>query len=144
LGFFSFDQLLTHQLIILIVPQKNCLFLKKIRIMFTKRQEQVAGLIQEELSQLFINKFNGLVPKRLVTITVVRMSPDLSLAKVYLSIFPSTDGDKIIKELNNHVAKVRFELGNVIKNSVRHIPELVFYLDDSLDYLDRINKAINS
>jgi ribosome-binding factor A len=112
--------------------------------MQSKRQLQVGELIQKELSNLIQHKFNGLVPNRLLTITIVRMSPDLGLAKVYLSIFPSTDADKIIKEINNNISKIRFELGNVIKADLRHIPELVFYLDDSLDYIERIEQALKS
>lgn len=112
--------------------------------MQSKRLEQVGGLIKEELAKVIQQKFNGLIPGRLVSVTVVRMSPDLGLAKVYLSIFPSTDGDKIIKEINNNVSKIRFELGNAIKNDVRRIPELVFYLDDSLDYIEKIDNALKS
>lgn len=110
----------------------------------SKRQTQVGGLIQEELSKLILRTFSGLVPGRLLTITVVRMTPDLGLAKVYLSIFPSTDADKIIKEINKNISKIRFELGNVIKNDVRRIPEIVFYLDDSLDYIEKIDNALKS
>jgi ribosome-binding factor A len=110
----------------------------------SKRQTQVAGLIQEELAKVIQHKFNGLVPGRLLTVTVVRMSPDLGVAKVYISIFPSTDGEKIVKEINKNVSKIRFELGNAIKNDVRRIPEIIFYLDDSLDYIERIDKALNS
>jgi len=112
--------------------------------MQSKRLEQVGGLIKEELAKVIQQKFNGLIPGRLVSVTVVRMSPDLGLAKVYLSIFPSTDGDKIIKEINKNVSKIRFELGNAIKNDVRRIPELVFYLDDSLDYIEKIDNALKS
>lgn len=112
--------------------------------MQSKRQLQVAGLIQKELANLIQQKFNGLVKNRLLTITVVKMSPDLNLAKIYLSIFPSTDGDKIIKEINANVSKIRFELGNVVKNDLRHIPELIFYIDDSLDYIERIDQALKS
>jgi len=112
--------------------------------MQSKRLEQVGGLIKEELAKVIQQKFNGLIPGRLVSVTVVRMSPDLGLAKIYLSIFPSTDGDKIIKEINKNVSKIRFELGNAIKNDVRRIPELVFYLDDSLDYIEKIDNALKS
>jgi ribosome-binding factor A len=110
----------------------------------SKRQTQVGGLIQKELALIIQKKFGGLVPGRLVTISGVRMSSDLGLAKIYLSIFPSNDADKIIKEINNNVSKIRFELGNSIRNDVRRIPELVFYLDDSLDYLEKIDNALNS
>ncbi|MDD3741066.1 MAG: 30S ribosome-binding factor RbfA [Bacteroidales bacterium] len=110
----------------------------------SKRQTQVGGLIQKELALIIQKKFSGLVPGRLLTISGVRMSSDLGLAKIYLSIFPSADADKIIKEINKNVSKIRFELGNSIRNDVRRIPELVFYLDDSLDYLERIDNALNS
>ena len=72
------------------------------------------------------------------------MSPDLGLAKVYLSIFPSTDGQSIIKEINTNVSRIRYELGNAIRNDVRRVPELVFYLDDSFDEVERIEKALKS
>ena len=72
------------------------------------------------------------------------MSPDLGLAKVYLSIFPSTDGQSRIKEINANVSRIRYELGNAIRNDVRRVPELVFYLDDSFDEVERIEKALKS
>ncbi|MBQ5424607.1 MAG: ribosome-binding factor A, partial [Bacteroidales bacterium] len=74
----------------------------------------------------------------------VRMSPDLGLAKIYLSIFPSTDGQSIIKEINTNVSRIRYELGNAIRNDVRRVPELIFYLDDSFDEVERIEKALKS
>jgi ribosome-binding factor A len=110
----------------------------------SKRQTQVGGLIQEELAKVIQQKFNGLVPGRLLTVTVVRMSSDLGLAKCYLSIFPSNEGEKIVKEINKNVSKIRFELGNAVKNDVRRVPELVFYLDDSLDYMEKIDNALKS
>ncbi|HOZ30420.1 MAG TPA: 30S ribosome-binding factor RbfA [Bacteroidales bacterium] len=110
----------------------------------SKRQTQVGGLIQKELALIIQRKFNGLVPGRLLTISGVRMTPDLGLAKIYISIFPSDNADKIIKEINKNISKIRFELGNSIRNDVRRIPELIFYLDDSLDYIERIDNALNS
>ncbi|MBQ3833095.1 MAG: 30S ribosome-binding factor RbfA [Bacteroidales bacterium] len=112
--------------------------------MDSKRQTQVAGLVQKELANILQFKFNGLVLGRLLTITGVRMSPDLGLAKIYLSIFPSTDGQSIIKEINTNVSRIRYELGNAIRNDVRRVPELIFYLDDSFDEVERIEKALKS
>jgi len=112
--------------------------------MQSKRQLQVSGLVQEELAKLFTSKFNGLIPGRLVTITVVRMSPDLGIAKIYLSIFPSTDSPNIIKEINSNVSKIRYEFGKIIKNDLKRVPELFFFLDDSLDQIDRISDALNN
>ncbi len=110
--------------------------------MHSKRQLQVSGLIQKELAGLFTHKFNGLIPGRLVSISGVNMSSDLSIAKVYLSIFPSTNGSEIIKEINNNHSKIRYELGRIIKNDMKRIPELTFYLDDSLDQIERIDNAL--
>ena len=112
--------------------------------MDSKRQTQVAGLVQKELANVLQFKFNGLVPGRLLTITGVRMSPDLGLAKIYLSIFPSTDGQSIIKEINTNVSRIRYELGNAIRNDVRRVPEHIFYLDDSFDEVERIERALKS
>lgn len=108
----------------------------------SKRQIQVAGIIQKELAKVLQFKFNGLVPGRLLTITGVKMTPDLGLAKIYISIFPSTNGQDIVKEINKNVSKIRYELGNAIRNDVRRVPELIFYLDDSFDQVERIENAL--
>lgn len=112
--------------------------------MQSKRQQQVSGVIQKELATLFTHKFNGLIPGRLVTITGVNISSDLGVAKVYISIFPSTNGKEIVKEINNNVYKIRYELGRIIRNDLKRIPELVFFLDDTLDNIERIDNALKN
>ncbi|MDD4150931.1 MAG: 30S ribosome-binding factor RbfA [Bacteroidales bacterium] len=112
--------------------------------MQSKRQLQVSGMIQKELSSLFTHKFNGLIPGRLITITGVNVSPDLGIAKIYLSIFPSDEGLKIIKEINLNDTKIRYELGKIIRHDLKRIPELAFFLDDSLDQIDRIDNALKN
>lgn len=112
--------------------------------METKRQIQIGNMIQRELADIMLKKFGGLVPHRLLTVTSVRMTSDLGLAKVYLSIFPSEEAGAIVAELNKHIARIRYELGNVIRNDMRRIPELMFYLDDGLDYVERIERALKS
>ncbi len=112
--------------------------------MNNKRQIQIAGQIKEELANIIMIKFNGLVPGRMVTVTNVTVTADLSIAKVWLSIFPSDDADKIVEEINKVKSKIRFELGQALKNNLRKIPELIFYLDDSLDYIERIDKLLKS
>lgn len=112
--------------------------------MNNKRQIQIAGQIKEELSNIIMIKFNGLVPGRMVTVTNVTVTADLSIAKVWLSIFPSDDADKIVEEINKVKSKIRFELGQALKNNLRKIPELIFYLDDSLDYMEKIDKLLKS
>ncbi len=110
----------------------------------SKRQIQVGNLIKEELAKIIQHKFNGLVPGKLLSITYVRMTPDLSIARVNLSIFPSENGENIIKEINKNVSKLRYELGKELRNDLRKIPELIFYLDDTLDYIEKIDKALKS
>lgn len=78
----------------------------------------------------------------LVSVTSARISPDLSIARVYISVFPSERGDEIVKNLNKNVRSIRFELGNRLRHQLRIIPELKFFIDDSLDYLERIDELL--
>ena len=78
----------------------------------------------------------------LVSVTSARISPDLSIARVYISVFPSDRGDEIVKNLNKNVRSIRFELGNRLRHQLRIIPELKFFIDDSLDYLERIDELL--
>ncbi len=78
----------------------------------------------------------------LVSVTAVRISPDLSIARVYISVFPSERGDEIVKNLNNNMRAIRFELGSRLRHQLRIIPELKFFIDDSLDYLERIDELL--
>ena len=105
--------------------------------MESTRQSKIARLIQKELSEIFLlqaKSMNGV----LVSVTAVRVSPDLSIARVYISVFPSERGDEIVKNLNGNMKQIRFDLGNRLRHQLRIIPELKFFIDDSLDYLERI------
>lgn len=112
--------------------------------MFSKRQNQVAGLVQRELSEIFVHKAQEWINGKMLTVTVVRVTKDLSIANVYISVFPSKDADNTIDLLNQQVSKIRFELGNRIRHQLKRIPELRFYLDDSLDQIERIDNALKS
>jgi ribosome-binding factor A len=112
--------------------------------MFSKRQVQVAGFIQKEIGELFLLHAKEWVPGKMLTVTVVRMTKDLGIANIYISVFPSEKSSDTINLLNKDVSKIRFELGNRIKNHVRRIPELKFFLDDSLDYIEKIDQALKS
>ena len=79
----------------------------------------------------------------LVSVSVVRISPDLSVAKAYLSIFPSERAAEILENINAHASQRRFEMGKLQRHQLRIIPELKFFLDDSLDYLDNIDRLLN-
>jgi len=78
----------------------------------------------------------------LVSVTHCRISPDLSICTAYLSVFPSEKAGEIIKNVNDNEKTIRYELGTRIRNQVRIIPELRFFIDDSLDYLDRIDELL--
>ena len=75
--------------------------------------------------------------------SVVRISPDLSVAKAYLSIFPSERSQEVLQNINEHASEIRYELGKLERHQLRIIPELKFFLDDSLDYVDHIDELLN-
>ena len=78
----------------------------------------------------------------MITVTVVRVSPDLSLAKVYLSIFPHAPNEDLLTPVNEHGKMIRNSLANIIRHQVRVIPELAFYIDDSMDYVEKIDQLL--
>ena len=78
----------------------------------------------------------------LVTVSVVRISPDLSVTRAYLSIFPSNRSEEILHNINAHAKSIRYELGSRVRFQLRIIPELRFFLDDSLDYLEKIDELL--
>jgi ribosome-binding factor A len=112
--------------------------------MESTRQKKVARLIQKELADIFLKKGNELAHGKLISITKVRVSPDLSFAKVYLSIFPVANQNDILKSIEEHGSRIRFDLGQKIKSQLRIVPDLAFHIDDSLDYIDKIDKLLKS
>lgn len=106
------------------------------------RQQKVARLIQRELATYFQQQTNSLFNGRMVTVTVVRISPDLSVARVYFSVFPSSAAKEVLEIINQNNKNIRFHLGQVIRHQVRIIPELSFFIDDSLDYYERIDNLL--
>ena len=109
--------------------------------METTRQKKLAGLLQKELSQIFQRKASDFMGK-LISVTIVRMSPDLGSAKVYLSIFPEDNKDDVFKDIQKMNKAIRYDLGNIIRNQVRRVPELFFYIDDSLSYAEKIDNLL--
>jgi ribosome-binding factor A len=112
--------------------------------MESTRQKKVSRLIQKELADIFIRKGNEFAHGKLVSITKVRVSPDLSFAKVYISIFPATNQDDILHSIQEHSTKIRFDLGQKVRSQLRIVPDIAFHIDDSLDYIDRIDKLLKS
>lgn len=109
--------------------------------METTRQNKISRLIQKELSEIFLlqtKSMNGV----LVSVSAVRISPDMSIARVYLSVFPSERSQEIVKNINDNMKSIRYELGTLVRHQLRIIPELKFFVDDSLDYAERIDELL--
>jgi ribosome-binding factor A len=108
------------------------------------RQKKVSRLIQKEIADIFLRKGNEYARGKMISITRVRISPDLSYAKVYLSIYPSGNQNDILHSVQGHLPKIRFDLGHKVRSQLRIVPEIAFFIDDSLDYIDNINKLLKS
>ena len=110
----------------------------------TTRQKKVAKLIQREVADIFLRKGSQYAHGKMISITKVRVSPDLSFAKIYISIFPSANHNEILQAVQDHSHKIRFDLGHKVRSQLRIVPEIVFFIDDSLDYIERIDKLLKS
>jgi len=110
--------------------------------METTRQHKIARLIQKDLGEIFQllgrDEFQG----NMITVTKVYVSPDLFIAKAYLSLFGKTEKNELLAKINLHKKEIRLKLGNRIHNQVRSIPELEFFIDDSLDYIENIDNLL--
>lgn len=111
--------------------------------METTRQAKISRLLQKELSEIF-RKQTAKSHGTLVSVTNVRVSPDLSIAKAYLSVFPSEKGAEILESIKAQAKTIRYELAQKVRFQLRKCPELVFFLDDSLDYLENIDNLLGS
>ncbi len=109
--------------------------------METTRQNKVARLIQKELSDIFQKQTSGMRGV-LVSVSACRISPDMSICRVYLSVFPSERAEEIVQNVNANMKSVRYELGNRVHMQLRIIPELKFFVDDSLDYAEHIDDLL--
>lgn len=109
----------------------------------SKRQQKFARLLQKELSEVFQRDIKHLLKNTFVTVTNIRMSPDLSVAKVDLSFMLAPNPQQILDTLNEHKSEVRGALGRRIGKDVRHIPELIFYLNEGADYASRMDRIIS-
>ena len=112
--------------------------------MESTRQKKVSRLIQKEIADIFLRKGSEYAPGKMISITKVRVSPDLSFAKVFISIFPSSNNAHILQVVQDHTSKIRFDLGHKIRSQLRIVPEIVFYIDDSLDYIEKIDRLLKS
>ena len=106
-----------------------------------KRQAKIARLIQKELSEIF-RRQTAAMGNVLVSVSTVRVSPDLSIAKAYLSIFPPEKSNEILKNIQKQTKTVRYELAAAVRETLRKCPDLQFFLDDSLDYAENIYRLL--
>lgn len=109
--------------------------------MESTRLKKVERLVQKELSMYFQQKMSIYMGK-LISVTAVRISPDLSVARVYLSIFPTSELEKVIEMIVADTGKIKFEIGKKLRNQLRKIPDLKFFVDDSLDQAEKINDLL--
>ncbi len=105
------------------------------------RQNKVARLLQKELSLIFQSQ-TRMMHGVMISVTRVKISPDLGICTAYLSVFPSEKGEELLNNINNNEKQIRYELGTRVRHQLRIIPELRFFIDDSLDYLERIDDLL--
>ncbi len=106
------------------------------------RQQKVAKQIQKDIADIFQKEGAHLVRGLLVTVTTVRVSPDFGYAKIYVSVFPFEQHAALLRTLEENTWLIRRELGRRIRNQLKNIPELQFFLDDSLEYIEQIDEAL--
>ncbi|CAN5240575.1 30S ribosome-binding factor RbfA [soil metagenome] len=109
----------------------------------TKRQQKFSKLIQKDLGAIFLQEGKSMFGRAFITVTSVKMSPDLSLAKVYLSFMQVANSNEMLEKINDHKKEIRKILGNKIGKQVRIVPDLIFYLDDSAAYAARMDELIS-
>lgn len=105
------------------------------------RQNKIARLLQKELSLIFQEQTRAMHGV-MVSVTRTKISPDLSICTSYLSIFPSEKGEELIQNITRNEKQIRYELGTRVRHQMRIIPELRFFIDDSLDYIERIDELL--
>lgn len=109
--------------------------------MDSTRQLKIARLIQKELGEMFLLQAKAM-QGTMVTVSGCRVSPDLSYCNVYLSVFPSTKANEIVNNVNSNIRTVRYDLGQRLRHQLRIIPELRFFVDDTIDYMSHIDELL--
>lgn len=112
--------------------------------MDTTRQQKIAKQIQKDVADIFQKEGAGMVKGLLVTVTSVRVSPDFAYAKIYVSVFPFDRSPALMQELERQNWFIRRALGQRLRNQVKSIPEIQFFLDDSLEYIEHIEQALGN
>lgn len=107
------------------------------------RQQKVSRELQRVLGELFQREAATFALRQMVTVTRVRVSPDLGVARVYLSVFPSSQTESVMAHIENVKSEIRYALGKQVRHQLRVVPELGFFVDDSLDYIDNIDRLLH-
>jgi ribosome-binding factor A len=110
--------------------------------MESTRQQKMARLLQKELGEILEQEMRGTFHGALITVTKVNVSKDLSIARYYLSVFAVKDKKATMESIKAHTSEFRYRLGNRIRKQVRIIPQLEFFEDDSLDYIENLEKLL--
>ena len=111
--------------------------------MESKRQQKFAGVIQQDLAAIFQREGMNYLPNTLITITKVRVTPDLAIARIFLSFLNSGNVQLSLNTIKSHSSEIRYKLGARIKDQVRIIPQLEFFIDDTSAYVERMDKIFD-
>jgi ribosome-binding factor A len=111
--------------------------------MESKRQQKFAGVIQEDLAAIFQREGMNYLPNTLITITKVRVTPDLAIARIFLSFLGNPNVQTALHTIKSHASEIRYKLGARIKDQVRIIPQLEFFVDDTSEYVERMDKIFD-
>ncbi|MCT1524164.1 MULTISPECIES: 30S ribosome-binding factor RbfA [Sphingobacterium] len=106
----------------------------------SKRQQRFAGVIQQDLAEMFQREGNSWAPGAFITVTKVRVTPDLSIARVFLSFLNTNTAKADIESIRSKTSEIRYKLGARIKNQARIVPQLEFFLDDTNEYVEHMDK----
>jgi ribosome-binding factor A len=109
-----------------------------------KRQKQVAGVISKELNTIFLRMGLNMLEGGMVSIASVKITPDLYEARVYLSFFQVKNNEAALEKIKERSSEIRGELGNRVRHQLRSIPQLTFYIDDTLDYVFKIETLLDN
>ena len=113
--------------------------------METKRQKRIAKIIQMDLAEILQGEVRkNAIHNLIITISKVQVTPDLNLARVYVSIFPSEKADGLIEALQSNAKLIKHEIAKKVKHQLRKMPDLIFFKDDSLDYIEKIDDALHN
>ncbi len=110
--------------------------------MESTRQKKIARLLERDFAQIFQQLGKNHFPGAMLSVTKVRVTPDLGIARVYLSMFPVDNKDEMLHWVRDNSASIRNDLGQRVRHQLRVVPELEFYIDDSLDYQENIDRLL--